>query len=32
MEAIPGQLHGRDQYLELTLPGLSALWLKRDAG
>ncbi len=31
LQAIPGRLHGRDQYLELPLPGLSALWLKRDA-
>ena len=29
LEAIPGMLHGRDQYLELPLPGLTALFLKR---
>jgi 1,4-alpha-glucan branching enzyme len=28
----PGELHGRDQYLELPLPGLTALYLKRAGG
>ena len=31
LEAVPGERHGRDQYLELPLPGLSALYLKRGA-
>ena len=30
LEAVPGELHGRKQYLELPLPGTTALYLKRD--
>lgn len=30
LEAVPGELHGRNQYLELPLPGLSSLFLKRE--
>lgn len=29
VNAVPGLLHGRNQYLELPLPGLCALYLKR---
>jgi len=29
LTTITGELHGRDQYLELPLPGLTALYLKR---
>jgi hypothetical protein len=28
LESQPGHLHGRDQYVEFTLPGLSVLVLK----
>jgi 1,4-alpha-glucan branching enzyme len=29
LDTVPGEVHGRDQHLDLLLPGLSALYLKR---
>jgi len=31
LHTIPSRLHGREQCVELPLPGLAALWLKRIA-
>jgi 1,4-alpha-glucan branching enzyme len=29
LDTVPGEVHGRDQHLDLLLPGLSGLYLKR---